>query len=81
MFNFAFYFQYHFEALFRSEQYAFVDNACREYLFVSEFFIVRGPQALDLFNQIMGRTLSLLTVRHFLKSFENVLRHLWNANF
>lgn len=24
--------------------------------------MVRGPQALDLFNQIMGRTLSLLTV-------------------
>lgn len=54
--------QYYFEALFRSEQYALVDNACREYLFVSEFFMVRGPQALDLFNQIMGRTLSLLSV-------------------
>lgn len=56
-------FQYHFEALFRSEQYALVDNACREYLFVSEFFMARGPQALELFSQIMGKTLTLLTVR------------------
>lgn len=54
--------QYHFEALFRSEQYALVDNACREYLFLSEFFIVRGTAALDLFYQIMGKTLTLLTV-------------------
>ncbi|RZC37768.1 vacuolar protein sorting-associated protein 52 -like [Asbolus verrucosus] len=52
--------RYPFEALFRSEQYALVDNACREYLFVSEFFIVRGQQALDLFNQIMGKTTGLL---------------------
>lgn len=55
-------FQYPFEALFRSEQYALVDNACREYLFVSEFFMVRGQQALDLFNQIMGKTTGLLKV-------------------
>ncbi|XP_065155781.1 vacuolar protein sorting-associated protein 52 homolog [Atheta coriaria] len=53
--------RYHFEALFRSEQYALVDNACREYLFLSEFFIVRGTAALDLFYQIMGKTLTLLT--------------------
>lgn len=50
--------------MFRSEQYALVDNACREYLFLSEFFIVKGPAALDLFNHIMGKTLSLLTVRN-----------------
>lgn len=53
--------KYPFEALFRSEQYALVDNACREYLFLTEFFMVRGPQAQELFNQIMGRTLTLLT--------------------
>jgi hypothetical protein len=52
--------RYPFEALFRSEQYALVDNACREYLFVSEFFMVRGQPALDLFNQIMGKTSGLL---------------------
>ncbi|KAH8357318.1 hypothetical protein KR200_000646 [Drosophila serrata] len=52
--------QYTVEALFRSEQYALVDNACREYLFVTEFFMVRGSQAQDLFNQIMGKTLTLM---------------------
>ncbi|EDW36829.1 GL25904 [Drosophila persimilis] len=52
--------RYTVEALFRSEQYALVDNACREYLFVTEFFMVRGSQAQDLFNQIMGKTLTLM---------------------
>ncbi|XP_055839117.1 vacuolar protein sorting-associated protein 52 homolog [Episyrphus balteatus] len=52
--------RYTFEALFRSEQYALVDNACREYLFVIEFFMVRGIQAQDLFNQIMGKTLTFM---------------------
>ncbi|XP_015510858.2 vacuolar protein sorting-associated protein 52 homolog [Neodiprion lecontei] len=52
--------RYHYEALFRSEQYALVDNACREYLFLSEFFKVRGTQAMDIFDQVMGKTLHLL---------------------
>lgn len=51
-----------YEALFRSEQYALVDNACREYLFCTEFFMVRGPQAQDLFNQITGKTMTLMIV-------------------
>lgn len=59
--------QYPYEALFRSEQYALVDNACREYLFGTEFFMVRGTQAQDLFNQIMGKTLTLLIVRIFFR--------------
>lgn len=49
-----------FEALFRSVQYALVDNACREYLFISEFFMLQSPQAMDLFYKIMGKTLQLL---------------------
>jgi vacuolar protein sorting-associated protein 52 len=52
--------RYTYEALFRSEQYALVDNACREYLFVTEFFMVRGVQAQDMFNQIMGKTMTLM---------------------
>lgn len=52
--------KYPYEALFRSEQYALVDNACREYLFITEFFLVRGNQAQELFNQILGRTMSLM---------------------
>ncbi|XP_053985995.1 vacuolar protein sorting-associated protein 52 homolog [Hylaeus anthracinus] len=52
--------KYHYEALFRSEQYALVDNACREYLFLTEFFKVRGTQAMDIFNQVMAKTLNLM---------------------
>lgn len=52
--------RYHYEALFRSEQYALVDNACREYLFLTEFFKVRGGQAMDIFNQVTGKTLNLM---------------------
>lgn len=54
--------QYTFESLFRSQQYALVDNACREYLFITEFFIVSGNNALDLFNAIMGKTLNMFLV-------------------
>lgn len=57
--------QHPYEALFRSEQYALVDNACREYLFCTEFFMVRGAQAQDLFNQITGKTMSLMIVSVF----------------
>ncbi|XP_043280864.1 vacuolar protein sorting-associated protein 52 homolog [Venturia canescens] len=59
--------RYQYEALFRSEQYALVDNACREYLFLAEFFKVRGVQAMDIFNQVMGSTLSLMVknLQHF----------------
>ncbi|XP_014253461.1 vacuolar protein sorting-associated protein 52 homolog [Cimex lectularius] len=49
-----------YEALFRSEQYALVDNACREFLFICDFFIVKGSKAMDLFSRIMGKTMSLL---------------------
>ncbi|KAL0273486.1 UNVERIFIED_CONTAM: hypothetical protein PYX00_006139 [Menopon gallinae] len=52
--------KYPYEALFRSEQYALLDNACREYLFLCEFFMIKSSQALHLFNQIFGKTLKLL---------------------
>lgn len=52
--------KYHYEALFRSEQYALADNASREYLFLTEFFKVCNTQALDIFNQVMGNTLNLM---------------------
>uniref|UniRef100_UPI003AAAD64C vacuolar protein sorting-associated protein 52 homolog n=1 Tax=Centroberyx gerrardi TaxID=166262 RepID=UPI003AAAD64C len=55
--------QYPYETLFRSQHYALLDNGCREYLFISDFFMVAGNSALDLFNSIMGKTLSM-----FLKS-------------
>ncbi|XP_073941067.1 vacuolar protein sorting-associated protein 52 homolog [Choristoneura fumiferana] len=53
-------FQYSYEALFRSLQYALVDNSCREYLFTTEFFHVKGSHAQELFDRILGKTLSLL---------------------
>lgn len=52
--------KYPYEAIFRSVQYALVDNACREYLFASEYFMVQSQLALQLFNKIMGKTLTLL---------------------
>ncbi|XP_071948062.1 vacuolar protein sorting-associated protein 52 homolog [Antedon mediterranea] len=48
-----------FESLFRSQHYALVDNCCREYLFICDFFMVSGNSAQDLFNSIMGKTLSM----------------------
>uniref|UniRef100_A0A8C2XCV9 Vacuolar protein sorting-associated protein 52 homolog n=1 Tax=Cyclopterus lumpus TaxID=8103 RepID=A0A8C2XCV9_CYCLU len=55
--------EYPFETLFRSQHYALLDNGCREFLFLADFFMVAGNSALDLFNSIMGKTLSM-----FLKS-------------
>ncbi|KAK7576041.1 hypothetical protein V9T40_012327 [Parthenolecanium corni] len=62
--------RYSFEALFRSEQYALVDNGCREYLFICEFFAVKGEHALDVFKGIMNPTLNLLNknLEHFAES-------------
>ncbi|XP_077363755.1 vacuolar protein sorting-associated protein 52 homolog [Festucalex cinctus] len=52
-----------YETLFRSQHYALLDNGCREFLFLCDFFMVAGNSALDLFNSIMGKTLGM-----FLKS-------------
>ncbi|XP_071501789.1 vacuolar protein sorting-associated protein 52 homolog [Diadema antillarum] len=48
-----------FESLFRSQHYALLDNCCREYLFICDFFMVSGSSAQDLFTAIMGKTLSM----------------------
>ena len=40
-----------------------VDNACREFLFVSEFYILDASSALEIFNNIFGKTIQLL-VKH-----------------
>ncbi|KYO32872.1 vacuolar sorting-associated protein 52-like protein isoform A [Alligator mississippiensis] len=50
---------YPFESLFRSQHYALLDNSCREYLFLCDFFMVTGPSAQDLFNTVMGKTLAM----------------------
>ncbi|KAG2469315.1 VPS52 protein, partial [Polypterus senegalus] len=51
--------KYPFETLFRSQHYALLDNSCREYLFLCDFFMVTGNSAQDLFNSIMGKTLAM----------------------
>ncbi|XP_040573609.1 vacuolar protein sorting-associated protein 52 homolog [Lepeophtheirus salmonis] len=50
--------KYPFEFLFRSEQYALVENGCREYLFLVDFFMVESDTtpANEMFNAVMGRT-------------------------
>ena len=50
-----------YEKLFRSEQFCLMENACREYLFLAEFFMVQGNAAQDLFTQVFGKTLHILT--------------------
>ena len=52
--------KYPFEMLFRSIQYALVDNACREFLFISKFFIFDANTSQEIFNNIFGKTLQIL---------------------
>ena len=47
--------RYPYEMLFRSVQYALVDNACREFLFISEFFMLDTNTAQELFNNIFSK--------------------------
>nr|XP_060616542.1 vacuolar protein sorting-associated protein 52 homolog [Anolis sagrei ordinatus] len=51
--------RYPFESLFRSQHYALLDNSCREFLFLCDFFLVTGTPALDLFHAVMGKTLAM----------------------
>ncbi|KAG8199048.1 hypothetical protein JTE90_021061 [Oedothorax gibbosus] len=66
--------KYTFESLFRSQQYALVDNACREYLFITEFFMVSGRSALELFNSVMGKTLTM-----FLKNTDQYVQDCYDS--
>ena len=34
-----------------------MDNGCREYIFLTEFFMVRDADAMKLFMTVMGKTL------------------------
>ena len=49
--------------IFRSIQWALVDNASREYLFIVDFFLMTGQAAQDLFTQIWGKTM-LVMLKH-----------------
>lgn len=54
--------QYSFESLFRSMHFALLDNSCREYLFLADFFMAHNNAAKDLFTSVFGKTLSLFLV-------------------
>lgn len=54
--------QFNFESLFRSLHYALMDNCCREYLFLVDFYMASGTASLDLFNAIMAKTLQTYLV-------------------
>lgn len=66
--------RYTFETLFRSLHFALMDNSCREYLFLTDFFMVSGTAALDLFNVVMGKTLSI-----FLKTMEDYANECYDS--
>lgn len=51
--------RYSFESLFRSQHFALLDNTCREYLFLCDFFLVQGNQAKELFMSVMGKVVTL----------------------
>jgi len=51
-----------YESLFRSKIFTLVDNACREYLFLGDFFLVKGTTLMDIFHQVMGKTLGQMLV-------------------
>ena len=59
---FVFVLQYSFESLFRSMHFALLDNSCREYLFLADFFMAQNNAAKDLFTAVFGKTLSLFLV-------------------
>ncbi|KHN78067.1 Vacuolar protein sorting-associated protein 52 -like protein [Toxocara canis] len=52
--------RFQFESLFRSVQYALVDHSSHEFLFLSDFFMVGGQAAIELFSQIMMRSITCL---------------------
>ncbi|CAG2165869.1 unnamed protein product [Oppiella nova] len=62
--------KYSMESLFRSHEFALVDNACREYLFISEFFMANRNTAQELFTQVLGKTFALMT-KHIEDQFQS----------
>ncbi|CAK9304059.1 unnamed protein product [Gordionus sp. m RMFG-2023] len=52
--------KYGFEHIFRSINYAVLENGCREAIFLSDFFLVSSKHSLLLFNAIWGKVLNYL---------------------
>lgn len=76
-------FQFNFESLFRSLHYALMDNCCREYLFLVDFYMASGTASQDLFNAIMSKTLQTYLVciyktdMHLLEFCTDVLKSMY----
>lgn len=51
--------RYPFESLFRSQHFALLDTSCREFAFLTDFFLVAGAAAQELFDAVMGKTLAM----------------------
>ena len=49
-----------YEQIFRTVMFALMDNCCREYLFLADFFLVTGSAAQDMFMSVTGKTLDLV---------------------
>lgn len=59
------------EAIFRTVHFALLDNSCREYFFLRDFFMTSsGTQTADLFNSVFAKTLSLINM-HFSEQFKS----------
>ncbi|RUS69204.1 hypothetical protein EGW08_023031, partial [Elysia chlorotica] len=66
--------RYTFESIFRSLHFALMDNCCREYLFITDFFMVSGTGAQNLFENIMGKTLAM-----FMKLMEDTVHDCYDS--
>ncbi|XP_046548964.1 vacuolar protein sorting-associated protein 52 homolog isoform X2 [Haliotis rubra] len=66
--------KYTFECLFRSLHFALMDNCCREFLFVVDFYMAIGSVAQNLFDAIMGKTLTM-----FLKQMEDYVNDCYDS--
>lgn len=67
--------KYSLECIFRGIQFAFLDNACREYLFISEYFMSNTKISQEFFHSIFSKTLDLLFKNIddlFLQSFDTI---------
>lgn len=67
--------KYAMEVLFRSHQFAVLDNACHEYQFLSEYFILNSKDTQEHFSIVFGKTLTLFTKileEEFNSSFDSI---------
>ena len=59
------------EAIFRAVHYAILDNACREFLFLRDYFMTSNDvQTSELFNSVFAKTLSFIQ-SHFSEQFKS----------